>query len=200
MQNILKNVLLNILALCLCLVLVEGASAQEKLSVATFAGGCFWCMEKPFDEIKGVQKTVSGYIGGHQKNPTYKQVTSGRTGHYEAVQITYDAQQVSYEDLLKVFWKNIDPVDAKGQFCDKGSQYLSGIFFHDQKQKELAEKSEKNIAEKLSPKKVATKILPASKFYAAEDYHQNYYQKNPVRYNYYRYACKRDQRLKELNL
>lgn len=163
---------------------------------ATFAGGCFWCMEKPFDKLDGVISTISGYTGGHTENPTYKQTSTGTTGHYEALQVEYDAEKVSYEKLLEVFWKNIDPFDAKGQFCDKGPQYRAAIFTKNDKEKELAIKSKEALQAKLNTKEtIVTEILPAKQFYDAEDYHQDYYKKNPVRYRYYRYGCGRDKRL-----
>jgi len=174
------------------------------LAKATFAGGCFWCMEKPFDKLDGVKSTISGYLGGHKKNPSYKQVSAGRTGHTEAIQITYDPTVVSYQKLLSVFWKNVDPFDGRGQFCDKGSQYRPGIFFHSEAQKLEANKSLlelrtgelKNALEE--GEEIAVEITKASKFYDAEDYHQDYYKKNPVRYNYYRYSCGRDKRLNQV--
>ena len=164
---------------------------------ATFAGGCFWCMEPPYDELEGVTSTISGYIGGTKKDPTYEQVSAGTTGHTEAVQITYDPQKVSYEKLLEIFWRNIDPLTANAQFCDSGSQYRSGIFYHDEAQKKLAEASKKRIQTRFK-QPVVTEITAASEFYPAEDYHQDYYKKNPIRYKIYRYGCGRDQRLKEL--
>ena len=167
---------------------------------AIFAGGCFWCMEKPYDEIEGVKSTISGYTGGHTENPTYESTSTGRTGHYEALLVEYDADKVSYEKLLDVFWKNIDPFDDRGQFCDKGPQYKAAIFTSDENEIELAKKSKQALQEKLKDKAtVVTEILPEKKFYHAEEYHQNYYQENPVRYKYYRYGCGRDKRLKQVN-
>lgn len=167
--------------------------------VAIFAGGCFWCMEGPYDKLDGVISSTSGYTGGHTENPTYKQTSSGTTGHYEAVQIEYDPAKVSFQQLLDVFWKNIDPFDARGQFCDKGPQYRAAIFTRDDKEKELAGKSKAALQDKLKAKAtVVTEILPAKQFYAAEDYHQDYYKKNPVRYKYYRYGCGRDKRLEQV--
>ena len=171
----------------------------KKLAEAIFAGGCFWCMEPPYDTLPGVVETISGYIGGHVKNPTYKQVTGGKTGHYEVLKVTYDPAKVSYQTLVDVFWKNIDPLDGIGQFCDKGPQYLSAVFYVNQTQKSLAEQSKRRIQKLLGYKqKVVTEILDAKTFYPAEDYHQDYYQKNPVRYKYYRYRCGRDARLEAL--
>jgi peptide-methionine (S)-S-oxide reductase len=166
-------------------------------STAIFAGGCFWCMEPPFDRIDGVYSTTSGYIGGHLRNPTYAQVTSGTSGHTEAVAVVYDPARVSYAQLLEVFWRNIDPLDAKGQFCDRGSQYRSGIFVRTAEERRLAEASRQEVARRLG-RPVVTEITTASAFYPAEEYHQNYYQKNPVRYKYYRSSCGRDRRLREL--
>ncbi|MFT5395115.1 MAG: peptide-methionine (S)-S-oxide reductase [Gammaproteobacteria bacterium] len=167
--------------------------------VAIFAGGCFWCMEGPFDKLDGVVSSTSGYSGGHTENPTYKSSSTGTTGHYEAVQIEYDSSKVSYQQLLDVYWKNIDPFDARGQFCDKGPQYRAAIFTMNDDEKELAVKSKAALQQKLKNKaKVVTEILPAKQFYAAEDYHQDYYKKNPVRYKYYRYGCGRDKRLEQV--
>ena len=177
----------------------EETMKNNNQAKATFAGGCFWCMEHPFDELDGVVSTISGYCGGHTENPTYQEVTSGRTGHTEAVQVTYDPDVVSYEKLLEVFWRNINPVDADGQFVDRGSQYRPGIFYHNDEQKRLAEKSREELAQSgrfQSP--IRTEIVPLDIFYPAEDYHQDYYQKNPVRYGFYRYNSGRDQFLKKI--
>jgi len=174
-------------------------TTTQQTAVATFAGGCFWCMEPPFDKIDGVISTTSGYTGGQKLNPTYEEVSSGGTGHAEAVQIIYDPNTVSYQQLLKIFWRNVDPTTADRQFCDTGRQYRTAIFYHDEEQKRLAEESKAGL-EKNKPfnQAIVTEITPASEFYPAEDYHQNYYQKNPVRYKFYRYNCGRDQRLEEL--
>jgi len=171
----------------------------DNLAVATFAGGCFWCMEPPYDKVDGVLSTTSGYTGGNIKNPTYEQVSSGVTGHAEAVQITYDPAKVGYEKLLEIFWHNIDPTTPDRQFCDKGNQYRSGIFYHNEEQKKLAEQSKATL-EKIKPfdASIVTGITAASEFYPAEDYHQDYYKKNPIRYKFYRHSCGRDQRLQEL--
>jgi peptide-methionine (S)-S-oxide reductase len=163
---------------------------------ATFAGGCFWCMEPPFEKLPGVISVVSGYTGGRKPNPTYDDVSNGTTGHRESVEITYDPAKVTYGQLLDVFWHNIDPVDPFGQFCDKGEQYTAAIFVHDDAQRRLAELSLQNAKKRFG--KVATVILPASRFYRAEEYHQDYYKKNPIRYHIYRSGCGRDARLKEL--
>jgi len=185
------------LLLLLCFSFNAGAASET--ATATFAGGCFWCMEPPFDQLEGVISTTSGYSGGAQKDPTYKQVSSGSTGHAEVVQIIYDPEKVSYAELLDTFWHNIDPTRIDGQFCDFGNQYRSEIFYHDAEQKQLAEQSRAALVE-LKPfdEPVLTKITEASLFYPAEDYHQDYYQKNPVRYKFYRYGCGRDARLEEL--
>ncbi|MEM7612934.1 MAG: peptide-methionine (S)-S-oxide reductase MsrA, partial [Pseudomonadota bacterium] len=164
---------------------------------AIFAGGCFWCMEPPFDELDGVLTTTSGYTDGQVANPTYKQVTSGRTGHTEAIEIRYDPTKVSYAALLEVFWKNIDPLAVDRQFCDRGTQYRSGIYYANEQEKALAEESAARIGEQFD-QPIATEIKPASRFYAAEDYHQDYYLKNPIRYKFYRSGCGRDDRLDEL--
>lgn len=168
-------------------------------AVATFAGGCFWCMEPLYDELEGVISTTSGYIGGTTKNPTYQQVSAGTTGHTEAVQVKYDPTKVTYEKLLTVFWKNIDPTTPDRQFCDKGSQYRAGVFYHDPDQKHLAERSKKNIeSTKTFREPVVTEITQATEFYPAEKYHQDYYLKNPLRYKLYRHGCGRDKRLEQL--
>jgi len=166
---------------------------------ATFAGGCFWCMEPPYDELEGVISTISGYSGGNVPNPSYEQVSSGRTGHTEVVQIEYDPSKISYQELLEVFWRNVDPVDAGGQFCDRGDQYRTAIFYHDEQQRRLAEQSKEALdrSGKL-PGGIVTEIVPMTAFYAAEEYHQDYYLKNPLRYKYYRTACGRDRRLNQL--
>ena len=168
-------------------------------AVATFAGGCFWCMEPPFEKLDGVRSVVSGYIGGHKDNPTYKEVSAGGTGHTEAVQIVYDPAKVSYKILLKIFWRNIDPLAKDRQFCDVGSQYRSGIFYHDEVQRQVAEAGKKELVEsKRFQRPIATEITAAGRFYPAEEYPQDYYKKNPIRYAYYRNGCGRDKRLKEL--
>ena len=177
----------------------RAASPAPGLAHATFAGGCFWCMEGPFDRLPGVVSTTSGYTGGSVKRPSYEQVSSGTTGHAEAVDVVYDPAKVTYAQLLDVFWRNVDPVDGGGQFCDRGNQYRTEIFFHDAEQQRLAEESKQALAAsgKLK-KKIVTPIVPAGEFYPAEDYHQDYYVKNPLRYKYYRFNCGRDDRLKEL--
>jgi len=168
-----------------------------KSAVAVFAGGCFWCMEPPFDKLPGVTSTTSGYIGGRVANPTYEQVSAGSTGHTEAVQVRYDPAQVSYAKLLEVFWRNIDPIAVNRQFCDVGDQYRSAVFYRNAQEKRLAEASKQRIeASGRLKQPIATQIVAATTFYPAEDYHQDYYVKNPARYKYYRFSCGRDQRLK----
>jgi peptide-methionine (S)-S-oxide reductase len=175
------------------------APAAITTAKATFAGGCFWCMEEAFDAVPGVVATVSGYMGGDTANPTYEQVSTGRTGYAEVVQIEYDPKRVSYEQLLQAFWHNIDPTQRNAQFCDHGSQYRSAIFYQGEEQKRLAEASRAAL-EKSKPFKgeIVTQIVPAGAFYPAEDYHQDFYRKNPVRYKYYKTGCGRAARLKEL--
>jgi peptide-methionine (S)-S-oxide reductase len=172
---------------------------QTQYATATFAGGCFWCVEADFDKVEGVISTSSGYIGGTVAKPTYEQVSAGRTGHTEAVQVVYDPARVAYEKLVNYFWRTIDPTVKDRQFCDVGSQYRTGIFTHDAEQKRIAEAS-KAALEKSKPFKapIVTEITAATAFFPAEDYHQDYYQKNPIRYGYYRGGCGRDKRLKEL--
>jgi methionine-S-sulfoxide reductase len=168
-------------------------------AIATFAGGCFWCVESDFDKVDGVITTISGFMGGKTKSPTYKQVSAGGTGHAEAVQITFDPAKVSYQHLLDVFWRTVDPLDAGGQFCDRGDQYRTVIFTHTEEQKRLAEASKAVLDQSgRFPKKIATQIVSASEFTPAEEYHQDYHNKNPLQYRYYRFACGRDARVKQL--
>ena len=177
----------------------DAKSAPAKRAVATFAGGCFWCMEPPFDRTTGVISTTSGYIGGRTDRPTYEQVSAGGTGHAEVVQVVYDPTKVTYAQLLDVFWRNIDPVAVDRQFCDKGDQYRSAIFFHDAQQQRLATESKAALERSNRFKQpIATQVVAATKFYPAEGYHQDYYIKNPLRYKYYRYSCGRDARLEAL--
>lgn len=179
-------------------ILARAAGAAE-LVTATFAGGCFWCMQPPFDQLAGVVKTTVGYAGGQTRQPTYEQVSAGTTGHAESIQVTYDPSRVSYTKLLEVFWHNIDPLTPNAQFCDHGAQYRPAIFFSNGEQKQMAEQSKKDLeASGRFKQPIATEIVPAGEFYPAEEYHQEYYRKNPIRYRYYRYQCGRDQRLEEL--
>lgn len=173
------------------------AAPPEGEAVAIFAGGCFWCMEPPYDKLPGVLATTSGYTGGHTENPTYEQTSAGNTGHTEAVQVRYDPSKVDYQTLLDVFWRNIDPLAVDRQFCDAGSQYRSGIFPANAEQRRLAEASKQRVAQRFE-QPIATEITDATTFYPAEDYHQDYYLKNPVRYKFYRFNCGRDARLEEL--
>jgi peptide-methionine (S)-S-oxide reductase len=192
------------LLLSLALLLAAGtAFAQQaspaKTAKATFAGGCFWCTEADFDKVEGVISTTSGYIGGKTVNPTYNQVSAGTTGHAEAVEIVYDPAKVTYEKLVDIFWRTIDPLVKDRQFCDSGSQYRSAIFFHDAEQRRLAEASKKKIEDSGVLKgPIQTQIAMATKFYPAEDYHQDFYLKNPSKYKFYRWNCGRDQRLEEI--
>jgi peptide-methionine (S)-S-oxide reductase len=176
---------------------VDGSRPER--AAATFAGGCFWCMEGPFDDLPGVASTIVGYTGGHVADPSYEQVSSGGTGHREAVRVTYDPSRISYTRLLQVFWHNVDPVDGGGQFCDRGGQYTSGIFVHNGEQEALARASRDRLERSgLLERPVATPVVAADTFYRAEDYHQDYYQRNPVRYKLYRWNCGRDDRLREI--
>jgi peptide-methionine (S)-S-oxide reductase len=181
--------------LLLAALLTVNVHAQR--ATAIFAGGCFWCMEPPFEKLKGVVSVVSGYTGGVTVNPTYEQVSAGGTGHYESVLVTYDPRQVSYATLLDVFWHNIDPLDGSGQFCDKGGQYRAAIFYRTPAERQLAEQTKQKIAQ-TKRWNIATAILPAKPFYLAEGYHQDYSKKNPVRYKFYRFNCGRDHRLEQL--
>lgn len=174
-------------------------ATDARYEKATFAGGCFWCMEPPFDELPGVISTTSGYTGGRTKNPTYEQVSSGSTGHAEAIEVVYDPSKITYARLLDVFWKNIDPITPNRQFCDIGTQYRAAIYYHNEEQKRLAEASKKaleNSARFQQP--IVTEIAATSPFYRGEEYHQDYYKKNPIRFKFYKYRCGRDQRLEEL--
>ncbi len=173
------------------------ASQVGNVQTAIFAGGCFWCVESDFDHVPGVLETISGYTGGHLDNPTYKDVVSETTGHREAVKITFDPQRVEYDTLLDVFWRSVDPTDAGGQFCDRGESYTTAIYTSDGDQQLKAEASSAAIMDALG-QKIATVIAPSKQFYAAEDYHQDYYKKNPVRYKLYRAGCRRDAKIEAL--
>ena len=186
-----KKVLIIIVSL-----IYSNLNADENKK-AYFAGGCFWCMEESFDQVKGVISTVSGYSGGHLKNPTYQDVTYKDTGHVEAIEVVYDPKIVNYEKLLDIYWKNIDPFDSAGQFCDKGKSYRSVIFFQTQLEKEFIEKSFKKL-EKIFNNKIVTLVWKFEKFYPAEDYHQDYYEKNFIRYLMYKKGCKREETLKKI--
>jgi len=177
----------------------DARAETASLAKATFAGGCFWCMQPAFDGLAGVVSTRVGYTGGQKQNPTYEEVSAGGTGHAESIEVTYDPRKTSYRNLLNVFWHNVDPTTRDQEFCDVGHQYRTAIFFHTPEQEKEARASQAEI-EKTKPFKapIVTEIVPASVFYPAEDYHQEYYRKNPVRYRYYRYGCGRDRRLREL--
>lgn len=178
------------------LVETSGASPSAK---AYFAGGCFWCMEEAFEKVEGVVSVVSGYMGGTMVNPTYEEVSAGRTGHAESVEVTYDPTEVTYQKLLDAFWHNVDPLTPNAQFCDHGTQYRSAIFYSTEDEKRLAEESKAALEQaKKFPVPIATQLTPASTFYPAEDYHQDYYKKNPLRYKYYKYGCGRANRLEAL--
>jgi peptide methionine sulfoxide reductase msrA/msrB len=205
-----RNMLIIAIALLFMLIGCQRANSAQQgegkqmskndsmLKVATFAGGCFWCTESDFEKVPGVAKVISGYTGGHKDNPTYEEVSSGSTGHVEAIQVYYDPTKVTYSELLDYFWRHIDPTDSGGQFVDRGSQYRSVIFYHDEEQKRLAEKSKEELTKSGKfDKPIVTEILKFTKFYPAEEYHQDYYKKNPIRYRYYRFASGRDQFLKK---
>jgi len=188
------------IVLVLCLIVAAAAfAAPANRATAVFAGGCFWCEETAFEGVPGVVAVISGYTGGQVPNPTYEQVSSGVTGHAESVQVIYDPSKISYEKLLDIFWHNIDPSQANGQFCDHGNQYRSAIFFKDEGERKAAEASKARLESDARFKgKIVTQIVPASTFYPAEEYHQDFYKKNPVRYHTYRTGCGRDARLKEI--
>jgi len=195
---------LAVLALTACANPMDAAAGtdaapplEEGQREAVFAGGCFWCMEKPFDKLPGVLSTTSGYTGGKETAPTYEAVSRHRTSHYEALRVVYDPNLVDYERLLQVFWHNVDPTQANGQFCDKGEQYRTGIFTSDKAEIAMAEKTRTEAAEQLA-KPIVTEILPAATFWVAEDYHQDFYTKSPDHYSRYRLGCGRDARLKQL--
>jgi len=198
--------LLSVLVLAGLLIAGSAAASEPApsadgrgLAKATFAGGCFWCMEEAFEQVEGVVSVTSGYTGGQKKDPTYEQVSAGITGHAEAVEVLYDPAKTSYDKLLEAFWRNIDPITPNRQFCDIGSQYRSAIFYHDETQKRLADDSKKAVEQsKAFRGDIVTQIAQASEFYPAEEYHQNFYKKNPIRYKFYKYNCGRAQRLAEL--
>jgi peptide-methionine (S)-S-oxide reductase len=188
------------IVLVLCLgIAVAAFAAPANRATAVFAGGCFWCEETAFEGVPGVVAVISGYTGGQVAKPTYEQVSSGVTGHAESVQVIYDPSKITYEKLLDIFWHNVDPFQANGQFCDHGNQYRSAIFYRDETQRKAAEESKARLEDEPRFKgKIVTQIVPASTFYPAEEYHQDFYKKNPVRYYSYRTGCGRDARLKEI--
>jgi peptide methionine sulfoxide reductase msrA/msrB len=190
----LRTILIDTLFLLPLMIAQAGAGSMPKLEKATFAGGCFWCMTPPFEKLDGVKEVISGYTGGHVVNPTYEQVVSETTGHRESVEVIYDPSNISYEKLLDVFWRQINPTDAGGSFVDRGESYTSAIFYHNEEQKRLAEESKKKLAASgRFDKPIVTEIVPAGPFYKAEEYHQDYWKKNPVRYKFYRFNSGRDQ-------
>ena len=191
-----KRALALILALA-ALALFRGAAAEAP-ATAIFAGGCFWCVEADFEKLPGVTKAESGYIGGKVANPTYEEVSAGRTGHAEAVRVWYDPQQVTYDQLLDYFWRHVDPTVKDRQFCDVGSQYRTAIFYENDAQRAAAEASKAALEKSGRFPRIYTEIAPAGTFYVAEDYHQDYYKKNPIRYRYYRTGCGRDARVAEV--
>jgi len=184
-------------ALLVAASLAPGPSNSAETKIAIFAGGCFWCVESDFDQIDGVVETVSGYIGGTLENPGYREVSAGGTGHYEAVRITYDPEKVTYDALLTAFWHSVDPTDAGGQFCDRGDSYRTAIFATDEAQLAAAEATKVEVARELKTA-IATAVMKAPTFYPAEGYHQDFYEKNPVKYKYYRYSCGRNARVKDV--
>lgn len=190
---------MRILAILLTIMVTTMANANAKTEIATFAGGCFWCVESDFEKINGVISVTSGYTGGKEINPTYEDVSAGITGHVESVEIVFDPSKVAYRELVNKFWRSIDPTTKNRQFCDVGEQYRTEIFYHNEEQKQIAESTKTEIEDaKILPAPIVTAITQASAFYPAEEYHQDYYKKNPIRYKYYRYSCGRDQRVKEL--
>ncbi len=198
------NLSLMLVAIFILLTFAGGRAVSREvpnssLAKATFAGGCFWCMEPPYDKLDGVISTTSGYTGGTKAHPTYEEVSAGITGHAEAVEVLYDPRKVAYADLLEVFWRNIDPTTDDRQFCDKGRQYRTAIYYHNEEQGRLAEQSKQAVEQsKNFPGPILTEITAATAFYPAEEYHQDFYVKNPFRYKFYRYSCGRDQRLEDL--
>jgi peptide-methionine (S)-S-oxide reductase len=193
-----KRAIPVLLGLLLALGAVRAQTSASNTEVATFAGGCFWCTEADFDKVPGVISTTSGYTGGKTANPTYQQVGSGTTGHTEAVEIVFDPSKVTYQQLLDIFWRNHDPLAKDRQFCDRGDMYRPAIFFHSEAQRAFAEAAKQQVQSRFAPRLVHTEIAKAGAFYKAEDYHQDYHEKNPVRYKLYRFNCGRDQRLEEL--
>jgi peptide-methionine (S)-S-oxide reductase len=188
-----------LMVIAAALVAAPGGSTDSETAYATFAAGCFWCIEADLEKVEGVLSVISGYTGGTVANPTYKQVSAGTTGHTEAVRVVFDPRVISYQELLAIFWRNIDPTESDRQFCDVGEQYRAGIFYHDEGQREAAERS-RAMLEQTKPftNPIVTEITAATAFYPAEASHQDYYKKNPIRYSYYRKSCGRDHRLEEI--
>lgn len=201
MNNSIKKIKPFILTLILPILCHTSlALSDDHLDTAIFAGGCFWCMEPPFEKLEGVISVESGYSGGKLKNPDYKTVSSGQTQHIEVIKVTFDTTKITYSELLPIYWRNVDPTDANGQFCDKGYQYTTAIFFNSPQQQQLAEDSKTALLqdEQFAQAPIVTPIREAKMFYPAESYHQDYYKRNPIRYKFYRYNCGRDKRLNEL--
>jgi peptide methionine sulfoxide reductase msrA/msrB len=193
-----KSIFTAFLVISIIVFMQNSTAAKTFSEKATFAGGCFWCMEPPYEKLEGVKEVISGYTGGHKENPTYEGVSSGTIGHVEAVQVIYDPSKTTYTELLDVFWRQIDPTDSDGQFADRGTQYKTAIFYHSNEQKKLAEKSKEDLKKSgRFQKSIVTKILPAERFYRAEDYHQDYYKNNPTRYKLYQFGSGRDKYLKD---
>jgi peptide-methionine (S)-S-oxide reductase len=200
-SNFLTSIRFIALLLGGLLVIPQGSYAKDSLqqTKATFAGGCFWCMEEAFEEVEGVASVVSGYTGGQVEKPTYEQVSAGGTDHTESIEVTFDPTRVTYQQLLEVFWQNVDPTTPNAQFCDHGNQYRTAIFYHDENQRQLIDESKQRIERaKTFPEPIVTEISPASAFYPAEEYHQDFYTKNPIRYKYYKWNCGRAKRLEQL--
>jgi peptide-methionine (S)-S-oxide reductase len=195
MSRVLLSLVLALMVACTAV--AQSTNQPANRAVATFAGGCFWCTEADFDKMPGVISTTSGYTGGRVANPSYTQVSAGGTGHAEAVEVVYDPHKVSYDELLSYYWHHVDPTVKNRQFCDVGEQYRTAIFVHDDEQRKLAEASKKKVEAALK-QPIYTEIVPAGPFYKAEDYHQDFYQKNPTKYKFYRWNCGRDQRLEQL--
>ncbi len=200
-----RAAIVGFLGLMLAAMIGSGALAADKMAasgeqrIATFAGGCFWCVESDFDNVPGVLRTISGYTGGHLKDPTYKDVSAGGTGHREAVRIFFDPKKVTYTALLNIFWRSVDPTDAGGQFCDRGESYETAIFANSAEQRRLAEASKRKLQHSGALNRpIVTPIETAGRFYPAEDYHQDYYKKSPLRYKLYRFGCGRDKRIRDL--
>ncbi|MFC1863022.1 peptide-methionine (R)-S-oxide reductase MsrB [Thermodesulfobacteriota bacterium] len=201
MEKLLIMTLMVIVLLVFPLYRINGEETERKRNIlkATFAGGCFWCVETDFEKVEGVEKAVSGYAGGHKENPTYEEVSAGITGHTEAVQVHYNPSIVSYDELLDVFWRHIDPTDAGGQFVDRGSQYRPAIFYHNEEQRKIAEESKERLGSSgIFKKEISTEIIPLEKFYRAEDYHQDYYKTHKIKYKFYRFNSGRDQYLESV--
>jgi peptide methionine sulfoxide reductase msrA/msrB len=194
-MKLIISFLLTVTALCV----VSGNALPADLEKAALAGGCFWCMEPPYEKLEGIDDVISGYMGGHKKNPTYREVTAGETGHKETVQFLFDPEKISYKKILDIFWRQIDPTDDGGQFVDRGSSYRTAIFYYSEEQRRLAEESRDELnASGRYEKPIVTEILPASTFYRAEDYHQDYYKNKSIRYKFYRYRSGRDQYLEKI--